>query len=82
MSAVPLLPPDYVWTAVPPLSTTTQLLDASRVTGKYNDRTIFLSVSTLSIVNAGRLPGPKFGSDQERLAYKLGQFSYANPTSR
>lgn len=75
-----LLPPDYVWTALPPVSTTTQLLDASRVTSKYQDRTIYLNVSTMA--GFQRTPGPKFASDQDRLAYRLGQFSYANPSTR
>jgi len=64
---------------LPPPSTITQLYDASRVTSDLQSRSLYLSISTLTNNNIPRYPGPKFSSDQDRIKYKVGQFSYLSP---
>lgn len=82
MSAI-TFPQDYVvYNNLPPLSTVTQLYDASRVLEKNSARSYYFGVSTLITENANaniNTGKPKFLSDQDRMLYKIGQFSYLSP---
>ena len=73
---VVLLPQDAVNTINVPLSTNTQLYDASRIVTKNTSKSYYFNVSTLTATNTVKLPGPKFLSDQDRMTYKLGQNAY------
>jgi hypothetical protein len=71
-----ILSQDFVNINTVPLSTNTQLYDASRVLTENSGKSYYFSVSTFTAKNTVRLPGPKFSCDQDRMLYKLGQNSY------
>jgi len=71
-----LLPQDGVNVINVPLSTNTQVYDASRVVTKNTSKSYYFSVSTFTTTNTVRLPGPKFLSDQDRMTYKIGENAY------
>ena len=71
-----LLPQDGVLRNNIPLDNNAQLIDASRVVQEKSGKSFYFSVSTLTATNTVKLPGPNFGSDQDRMLYKSGQNSY------
>ena len=73
---VVLLPQDGVNTINVPLSTNTQLYDASRIVTKNTSKSYYFNVSTFTATNSIKLPGPKFQSNQDRMTYILGQNAY------